>query len=95
MTTASIDTRIKVERPQSAQLDKLGVRGWPVWTKEPSSFDWHYDQPETCYFLEGNVTVRTDLGEVSVGTGDLVTFPQGLSCTWHVKQAVRKHYNFG
>jgi len=26
--------------------------------------------------------------------GDLVTFPAGLSCTWDVKKALRKHYQF-
>jgi uncharacterized cupin superfamily protein len=25
----------------------------------------------------------------------LVTFPQGLSCVWNVKKAVKKHYKFG
>jgi elongation factor G len=30
-----------------------------------------------------------------IKAGDLVTFPQGLKCTWQVKKAVRKHYKFG
>ena len=95
MTTVSTDNRITVERAEQAQLDKLGVKTWPIWTKEESEFDWHYDEKEVCYFLEGDVTVKTDRGEVSFGKGDLVTFPQGLSCTWHVKKAVKKHYKFG
>jgi hypothetical protein len=94
MTTARIDSRIKIEKPDEKRLEELDVRSWPIWTKEPSRFDWHYDDEETCYFLEGQVTVSTDKGEVEIGTGDLVTFPKGLSCTWHVKQAVRKHYSF-
>ena len=40
--------------------------------------------------------LRDKTGEtVSFGKGDLVTFPQGLSCTWQVKKNVRKHYKFG
>lgn len=88
------DSRIRVERPDPARLAALKVASWPIWTKEPSTFDWHYDTPETCYFLEGEVLVKSPQGEVVVGKGDLVTFPKGLSCTWVVRQAVRKHYFF-
>lgn len=89
--------RISVEKnPSEAQISKLGVREWPIWTKEPSTFPWTYDEPETCLFLEGDVIVTPDGGEpVRVGKGDLVTFPAGMSCTWEVRQAVRKHYRFG
>lgn len=94
MMTIATDTRIKIEKPSKELLDELKVFDWPIWTKEVSSFDWQYDQQEICYFLEGDVTVKTELGEVSFGKGDLVTFPKGLSCTWQVKTAVRKHYLF-
>ena len=94
MTTTSTDSRITVERPSKERLDELKLTSWPIWTKEPSTFDWQYDDKETCYFLEGEVVVKTDQGETSIGKGDLVTFQKGLSCTWHVKQAVRKHYLF-
>ena len=90
-------SKIKIERlPDAARLHALGVKGWPIWTKEVSEFPWTYDSPETCYFLEGEVTVTCSDGEtVSVGQGDLVTFPAGLSCTWKVGKDVRKHYRFG
>jgi len=95
MAHAQKSLAVKVEKPDQKRLDSLGVFSWPIWTKEPSSFDWHYDEREICYFLEGDVSVKTADGEVSFGKGDLVTFPQGLSCTWIVKKAVRKHYRFG
>lgn len=85
------DRTIKVEKADDEKLDALGVKSWPIWTKEPSTFDWDYDEPETCYFLEGDVEVTTDTGNVRFGKGDLVTFPQGLRCTWQVREAVRKH----
>jgi uncharacterized cupin superfamily protein len=86
---------IKVQKLKEEELRKMGVFGWPVWTKEVSRFDWSYDSIEECYFLEGNVTVETKDGQsVSFGKGDFVTFPKGLSCTWIVKKPVRKHYNF-
>jgi len=90
-------SRIEIDRaPTEDCLSKLGVRGWPIWTKEPSTFPWTYDEPETCFFLEGDVVVTPQGGEpVRVGKGDLVTFPAGMSCTWAVRGAVRKHYFFG
>ena len=77
-------SQIKVERqPSPERLQELGVKTWPIWTKEASEFPWTYDESETCYFLEGEVMVTCPDGETaSVGQGDLVTFPQGMSCTW-------------
>ncbi len=88
---------INIERnPSEERLQQLGVFGWPIWTKEVSTFPWTYDSPETCYFLAGDVVVTPDGGEpVQVGKGDLVTFPGGMSCTWEINQDVKKHYNFG
>ncbi len=89
-------SRIKVERqPDPSRLRELGVSRWPIWTKEASVFPWTYDSLETCYFLEGEVTVTCEDGEtVNVGRGDLVTFPAGMSCTWKITKDVRKHYRF-
>lgn len=87
--------RISKQAPE-VELDKLGVRDWPTWSKEASVFPWHYDSSETCYFLAGEVIVTPEGGTpVSMGQGDLVTFPAGMSCTWKVLKPVKKHYNFG
>jgi uncharacterized cupin superfamily protein len=84
-----------VKNPSKELLDSLGVRQWPIWTKEVSEFPWFYDSREVCLFLEGEVVVVCDNGDtVSFGKGDLVTFPEGLGCTWKVKQPVKKHYQF-
>jgi uncharacterized cupin superfamily protein len=90
-------SKIKVERhPSAERLSDLGVSNWPIWTKEASEFPWTYEEPETCYLLEGQVTVTCPEGDpVSFGKGDLVTFPQGLSCTWKISKDVKKHYRFG
>ena len=85
---------IKVEKnPDASRLDALGVKKWPTWSKEVSEFPWTYDGEETCYFLEGEVTVTPEGGEpVSMGQGDLITFPNGMSCRWHITKPVRKHF---
>ncbi|NER78158.1 MAG: cupin domain-containing protein [Leptolyngbya sp. SIO1D8] len=88
---------IRVEKaPNRDCLEALGVFSWPIWTKEASTFPWTYDDSETCYFLEGEVIVTPGGGSpVSMGQGDLVTFPAGMSCTWEIRTAVKKHYSFG
>jgi len=86
---------IVAHSPSEEQLEALGVRNWPIWTKEVSTFPWTYDSSETCLFLEGDVIVTPEGGKpVSMGKGDLVTFPQGMTCTWEIRKAVKKHYNF-
>jgi hypothetical protein len=85
---------IQVRKPTPEEIEKLGAKSWPIWECEPSSFDWHYDDKETCLVLDGQVTVVAPGQTVSFGPGDLVTFPKGLDCKWNVSKAVRKHYKF-
>jgi len=85
---------IKKEMPSEDFLSERDVRSWPIWTKEVSRFDWHYDTVEECYVLEGKVTVETADGTVEIGPGDFVTFPAGLDCVWDIKKPLMKHYNF-
>ncbi len=88
---------ITIEHPTTADIERRKIRSWPVWEKEVSTFPWFYDEPETCYFLEGEVTVTDTKTGVSyeIRKGDLVTFPTGLSCTWDIRKPVKKHYRFG
>jgi hypothetical protein len=85
---------IQVEHdPDTERLEALGVYDWPVWEKEASEFPWTYDGRETAYILEGEVTVTPDGGDsVAIRAGDLVTFPDGMSCHWNIHRDVRKHY---
>lgn len=88
---------IKVERnPTPERLNELGVEDWPIWSKEVSEFPWSYAERERCYFLQGEVTVTPAGGvPVTMGEGDFVTFPEGMSCTWTIRRAVKKHYDLG
>ena len=89
-------TIIVEHNPPQARLNELGVTSWSTWSKEVSTFPWSYSEREIAYVLEGEVVVTPKGGEpVSFGKGDLVTFPSGMSCTWEVKKALRKHYQFG
>ncbi len=88
--------KIIIEKPTPEKLAQLGVNRWPTWSKEESKFPWSFGTQEIAYILEGEVTVTPNGGDpVNFGAGDLVTFPAGMSCTWHVKKALKKHYQLG
>jgi hypothetical protein len=83
---------IIVQKPSEEQIAEC--QSWPIWSKEPSTFDWVYTQQETCLVLEGKVMVSDENDSVTFGPGDMVIFPVDLECTWQITQVVRKHYNF-
>ena len=65
-------------------------------TDEASSFDWSYENKETCLLLEYKVTVRTEGGkQVKFGAADLVFFQEGMDCGWDVHKSVHQHFQFG
>jgi len=87
--------KIEVKKMSLDEAKSKGMTKWPVWEKEASTFDWHYDSNEQCYILEGDVEIKTASETVKFGAGDYVKFPSGLDCTWHVIKPVKKHYKFG
>ena len=92
---SDFEMKIEIRKPKMEDIEKEGIISWPIWEKEISRFDRHYDETEECYLLEGKAVVETDDGEkVQFGKGDFVTFPKGLSCVWEIKEPVKKHYNF-
>lgn len=82
--------------PDASRLEELGVSSWPTWSKEVSVFPFDFDDQETAYILEGECVITPDDGgePVHFGAGDLVVFPAGLSCTWEVRKALKKHYSY-
>ena len=77
-------------------IEELGIKNWPIWTCEESSFDWTYDDKETCLLLEGEVTITPEEVEpVKLGAGELIVFLANMDCRWDVHKAVLKHYRFG
>ena len=83
---------IVVRKPTEQEI--VEMKKLPTWGCEVSEFDWYYDSEETCLLIEGEVTVSYGGESVSFGVGDLVTFPEGLSCVWKVSKPVKKHYFF-
>ncbi len=86
--------QVIVRSPSADEIQQ--AKKWPIWSKEVSKFDWTYGDKETCLILEGEVEVTNKNGKIfSFKEGDYVIFPQGMSCIWNVKRAVKKHYYFG
>lgn len=81
---------VKKPTPEERAL----LEAQPTWSCEVSEFPWSYDMEETCLLLKGQVRVTYDGGSVSFGAGDMVVFPKGLECVWHVTEPVEKHYMF-
>lgn len=79
---------------KATEEEKLEMQTKPIWECGISEFDWYYDSEETCFMVEGQVTVKYAGKSVSFGAGDYVVFPKGLSCVWIVTKPVKKHYVF-
>jgi len=86
--------KIFKQKLDSEKLKSLKIDKWPIWTCDIKKFDWHYDDFESCYFIEGKVKVKTDFEEIEINKGDLVVFPKGLDCVWNVIEPVKKYYSF-
>lgn len=85
---------IIVREPTEEEVDE--AVNWDIWTKKPAVFDWHYEEEETCLILEGFAIITTEDGEsIEICEGDWVIFPEGLDCTWEIKEKIVKHFKSG
>jgi uncharacterized protein len=82
-----------VKKPNEKEQKEASA--WSIWEKEESTFPWQYDEKETCLILKGKAAVKCPEGTVEFGPGDYVVFPEGLLCTWTIKEKIKKHYKFG
>ncbi|HHY19632.1 MAG TPA: cupin domain-containing protein [Firmicutes bacterium] len=86
---------MKVRKISEVEIEKLGIKSWPIWECEPSTFDWYYNESETSYIVSGKAVVKAAGQTIEFGKGDLVSFPKGLKCIWTVEQKLTKHYYLG
>ena len=84
---------VEIYRP--THKEEQVAKTWPIWEKEPSEFDWQYDEKEACYIIEGKAKVIFEGKEAWFEAGDMVIFPQGLACRWVIEKKIKKHYKFG
>ncbi len=87
-------SKVIVEKLSEDEINKRGIRNWPIWEKEISRFPWTYEDEEECLIIEGEFQLECDEGIFIVKSGDFVTFKIGLECIWEIKKPIKKHYNF-
>mmetsp|Transcript_16018 Transcript_16018/g.30186 ORF Transcript_16018/g.30186 Transcript_16018/m.30186 type:complete len:98 (-) Transcript_16018:76-369(-) len=91
---------IQVTKMSKEEAEKQHkISSWGAWGCDVSKFDWTYSGTETAYVLEGEVMVTptgawSSCKPTKVEAGDLVVFPDGMTCVWDVTKAIKKHYNF-
>lgn len=91
-----VDKTVKMEVHKATKAEIGKTSSWGVWSKEPSDFDYSYDEKETCYILEGEAEVSDAKGnKISFKAGDWVVFHPGLECKWSIKKTIKKKYYFG
>ena len=72
----------------------LGAGSWDKWDCETAVFDWEYTSEETCYILEGDIIITWSAGSLHASAGMMITFSEGLTCTWDVRKPISKLYTF-
>ena len=89
--------KILIKSPCSASLIiQYGIKNWPIWEREPCNFSWIYREKEICYIIEGEAKIKAEAGEsYLINSGDLVEFPEGLSCEWQIIKSLKKHFRLG
>ena len=89
--------KVLIKSPCSASLIiQHGIKTWPTWECEPSSFPWHYKDKEICLIIAGEAKINTKGGEsYFIKSGDLVEFPEGFSCEWQITKSLKKHFRLG
>lgn len=86
---------MQIDVHKATQEELESSRAWPMWAKSISQFPWHYDEREVCVILEGSATVTPRGGDaVTCEAGDVVEFPAGMDCVWHITQDLKKRYRF-
>ena len=88
--------RIRIQSPCSASIIvQYGIKNWPIWECQPSEFSWQYDEKEICLIIEGEANIIINEESYYIKSGDLVEFPKGMSCQWHVIRSIKKHFRLG
>ena len=89
--------KILIKSPCSASvIIQYGIKNWPIWECEPRHFSWKYFEKEICLIIEGEAKIMTEKGEsYLIKSGDLVEFPEGLSCEWQIIKSLKKHFRVG
>ena len=78
------------------KLEVLNVDDWPLINEAVGEIVRHCAETETSFVIDGTGRVEVEDGEpVSFSAGDLVTVLPDTRCTWHITEAIERHYYKG
>ena len=64
-----------------------------MFSAQPSTFRYTFGGDESFHVLDGDLDIAVDGGPVvTLGPGDIASFPKGASSTWTVRAALRKFF---
>jgi uncharacterized protein len=64
-----------------------------IFVGQPSRFRYTFETDETFHVIEGRVTIALDSGgSVTLGPGDIASFPRGAQATWEITEPLRKFF---
>ena len=64
-----------------------------LWHVQPAKFRWLFFGNETFHVLEGRATITVDDGTaVTVGPGDIISFPINTPSVWQVHEPLKKMF---
>ncbi|MFP4378749.1 MAG: cupin domain-containing protein [Spirochaetales bacterium] len=83
---------IQTETIGTDEAERRGILEWPRSERSVARFSWHYDATEVAYIEQGSARIETEDGNIEIESGDLVTLPAGLDCTWVIRETLIKRY---
>jgi uncharacterized cupin superfamily protein len=64
-----------------------------MFTAQPSTFRYTFGGDESFHVLDGDFDIAVDSGPViTLGPGDIASFPKGAASTWTIRAALRKFF---
>ena len=69
---------------------------WADFTKWPPSWSSSSLEAKNKQYIPSEAKIKTEAGEsYLIKSGDLVEFPEGLSCEWQIIKSLKKHFRLG
>jgi uncharacterized cupin superfamily protein len=70
-----------------------GVLYTGMFTAQPSTFRYSFSGDESLHVLDGDLDIAVDGGPtVTLGPGDIASFPKGAVSTWTIRAPFRKFF---
>jgi len=90
-------SKVSVRAPSERDRDICSE--WPIWSAPVSSYTMQYPDRCVALVLAGEATLTCGQGKgakpLTLTPGQLLTIPEGNTCTWRIASPLMMHYNYG